>query len=188
MSHGVYEDIYATCPERLPWARPLSPSYGGGAGSSNQNLLNQETGWCSVPHVDSQVFVFFENSDINYPVYFGVAQSGDGWFSEHPNQHRFQTDNIRIRVEENPDDERSTTKFDSYTSRQTNVAKENLYRKYGSTKTDQNTGVVKQQKTRLDVEIEASDMQAVNLNIHRKCKSPNRWRLVRRTFWRLLRI
>ena len=50
----------------------------------------------------SQVWVFFEAGDINKPIYFASAQSGPGWFSEHPNQHVFHSDNIRVRIDENP--------------------------------------------------------------------------------------
>ena len=71
--------------------------------------LNTETGYCSVPHAGkyftdgAQVFLFFEAGDPNKPVYFAAAQSGTGWFSEHPNQHVFHSDNIRVRIDEEPD-------------------------------------------------------------------------------------
>ena len=163
-------------PECLPWARPLSPSFGGGSnnpGAEDGLMMNNEVGWCSVPHAGnattgSQVFVFFENGDINYPIYFGVAQSGDGWFSEHPNQHCFRSDNVRIRVDENVYDKRSTTKFDSYNSKNSEVSKKNLERdcKKHGWKFDANSGNISQLETRIDIEIEASEINAVNLNIH----------------------
>jgi len=71
--------------------------------------LNQETGWCSVPHGDvkqkigSQVFCFFEGGDANKPVYFATAQSGDGWISEYPNQHTIKTDNVSVIINEDYD-------------------------------------------------------------------------------------
>lgn len=135
--------------------------------------MNDEVGWCSVPHAGdlrtgSQVFVFFENGDINFPVYFGVAQSGEGWFSEHPNQHCFRSDNIRVRIDENVYDERSTCKFDSYNTYNSNVSKANLKRDCikNGWKFDEPNGNIKDLETRLDIEIEATKINAVNLNIH----------------------
>lgn len=84
--------------------------------------LNAETGYCSVPHAGkyatdgAQVFLFFEASDPNKPVYFAAAQSGFGWFSEHPNQHVFHSDNIRVRIDEEPTRKESTCQFDTYNS------------------------------------------------------------------------
>jgi len=173
---GVYADRYERMPASLPWARPFSPSFGGGSPNPNnedKHVLNDEVGWCSVPHAGdmktgSQVFLFFENGDINFPVYFGVAQSQEGWFSEHPNQHCFRSDNIRVRIDENVHDPRSTCKFDSYNTNNSEVSKKNLERdclKYGW-KFDGDNGNISQLETRLDIEIEASKMNAVNLNIH----------------------
>lgn len=173
---GVYSDKYESLPDCLPWARPFSPSFGGGSNNPNNednHVLNNEVGWCSVPHAGNittgaQVFVFFENGDINYPIYFGVAQSGEGWFSEHPNQHCFRSDNIKVRIDENVYDKRSTSKFDSYNTYNSNVAKANLKRKCKKEgwKFDENNGNIEQLETRLDIEIEASKINAVNLNIH----------------------
>ena len=173
---GVYSDKYETQPANLPWARPFSPSFGGGSmnpGNEDRHVLNDEVGWCSVPHAGdaktgSQVFVFFENGDINFPVYFGVAQSDEGWFSEHPNQHCFRSDNIRVRIDENVKDPRSTCKFNSYNTYNSEVAKKNLERdcEKNSWKFNRDEGNIEQLETRLDIEIEASKMNAVNLNIH----------------------
>lgn len=173
---GVYSDKYKTQPANLPWARPLSPSFGGGSPNPNNNdrhVLNDEVGWCSVPHAGdeetgSQVFVFFEDGNINQPIYFGIAQSGEGWFSEHPNQHCFRSDNIRVRIDEHVTDPRSTCKFNSYNTYNSNVSKANLERdcaKYGW-KFNKDEGNIEQLETRLDIEIEATKMNAVNLNIH----------------------
>lgn len=173
---GVYDDKYKVLPECLPWARPFSPSFGGGSTNPNnedKHVLNDEVGWCSVPHAGdmktgSQVFVFFENGNINFPVYLGVAQSGEGWFSEHPNQHCFRSDNIRVRIDENVKDERSTCKFDSYNTYNSKVAKANLERDCNKNNWnyDSEKGNIKDLETRLDIEIEATGMNAVNLNIH----------------------
>ena len=173
---GVYDDKFETQPANLPWARPFSPSFGGGSINPNnedRHVLNDEVGWCSVPHAGdmktgSQVFLFFENGDINFPVYFGVAQSQEGWFSEHPNQHCFRSDNIRVRIDENVKDPRSTCKFNSYNSRNSEVAKKNLERDCEKFlwKFNKDEGNIEQLETRLDIEIEATKMNAVNLNIH----------------------
>jgi hypothetical protein len=67
--------------------------------------LNAETGWCSVPKAGkngddgASVWVFFEGGDVNKPIYFASAQSGPGWFSEHPNQHVFKSDNVMVRID-----------------------------------------------------------------------------------------
>lgn len=84
--------------------------------------LNAETGYCSVPHAGkyatdgAQVFLFFEAGDPNKPVYFAAAQSGLGWFSEHPNQHVFHSDNIRVRIDEEPSRKESSCWFETYNS------------------------------------------------------------------------
>lgn len=76
------------------------------------------------PETGAQVFVFFEAGNINKPVYFAAAQSGPGWFSEHPNQHVFQSDNIRVRIDEEPEHPDSTCKFDTYNDQNSEVSKE----------------------------------------------------------------
>ena len=133
-------------------------SIGGGAWTNENNGLNEETGWCSVPHFGknpesgAQVFVFFEAGDINKPVYFASAQSGPGWFSEHPNQHVFQSDNIRIRIDEEPSHPNSTCQFNSYNDQNCEASI------LDGTKTET--------QTRLDIEILAEDLNAVNIQIH----------------------
>lgn len=47
----------------LPWAIPADPSFGG---ISNRGSIN-------VPDINSHVFVFFENGDHRFPVYFAGA-------------------------------------------------------------------------------------------------------------------
>ena len=56
--------------DRLPWAQPALPIFGG-------NSLNE--GMCSVPKVNSHVWVFFEEGDITKPVYFASIQSHKAW-------------------------------------------------------------------------------------------------------------
>lgn len=173
---GVYSDLYESKPELLPWACPAMSAFGGNSINPNakaDNLLNNETGWSSAPHagnveVGAQVYVFFEGGDINYPIYFAFAQSGKGWLAEHPNQHVFKSDNVRIRIDENVKDERSTCKFNSYNSKNSKVSKANLERdctKHGWT-FDQEKGVIKDLETRIDIEVLAENLNAINLNIH----------------------
>jgi hypothetical protein len=129
----------------------------GGNWTNENKGLNSETGWCTVPHASkiagegSQVFVFFESGNINKPVYFASAQSGAGWFSEHPNQHVFKSDNVRIRIDEQPSHPDSTCKFNSYNQ------KNNVFSIEDGTKKDV--------QTRIDIEVLAKDLNAVNLQI-----------------------
>src|SRR5574344_1565518 len=106
----------------------------------------------------AQVFIFFEGGDPNKPIYFAVAQSGNkippgtdekgidetgaGWFSEHPNQHVFKSDNVRIRIDEDVDNFRSTSKFDTYTEKQSTVAKKKLQDATGKFKKNESRGVI----------------------------------------------
>lgn len=95
--------------------------------------------------------MFFESGDINKPVYFASAQSGPGWFAEHPNQHVFHSDNIRVRIDEEPEHPDSTCQFDSYNQQNCDASI-----------TD---GTKIQTKTRLDIEVLAKDINAVNIQI-----------------------
>ena len=84
--------------------------------------LNSQTGWCSVPHMGkmardgSQVWIFFQAGDVNKPIYFASAQSGSGWLSEHPRQHVFKSDNVTCRIDQQPEREESSCKFQTYNS------------------------------------------------------------------------
>lgn len=155
--HGVYPEEFFTQHDFLPWAEPAMPIMGGSWKNEN-NGLNKETGWTSPPHAGknpdegAQVFVFFEAGDINKPVYFAAAQSGPGWLSEHTNQHVFHSDNVRVRIDENPEAEKSTCKFSTYNQQnsQTSIA----------------DGTKENQPTRIDIEVEATGLNAVNLQIH----------------------
>lgn len=156
---GIYPDEYNASPELLPWAEPAM-SIAGGAWT-NRSGLNTETGWTSVPHdgqgiadQGAQVFVFFEAGDVNKPIYFAAAQSGPGWLSEHQNQHVFRSDNVTVRIDENPDDERSTCQYLAYNENNSALAKDACKRnKEGKL------------KTRIDIDVLAKDINAVNLNI-----------------------
>lgn len=113
---GIYKDSILRNGQwwYLPWAEPAMSIFGGGwmgektKTSNNQHgvTYNGQTGYCSIPECaldhknGSQVFVFFEAGDVNKPVYFAVAQSGDGWLSQHPKQHVIQTDSVRICIDE----------------------------------------------------------------------------------------
>lgn len=102
--------------------------------------------------IGSQVFVFFQAGDVNKPVYFAVAQSGPGWFSQHPNQHVFQSDNIRIRIDQQPAHKDSTCKFNPYIQENSIVSKTDVTKK--------------DMLTRLDIQVLAKDINAVNIQIH----------------------
>ena len=155
--------------------------------------LNAETGWCTVPHAGkyatdgSQVWVFFEAGDINKPIYFASVQSGTGWFSQHPNQHTFHSDNIRVRIDQDPYRKQSTCHFNTYN---TNIVKTSLQGSGGGTpgglkfmQTSDLPGVVnncgwetplvevKDKKTKLDIEILESGSPvsgdvAVHIKVH----------------------
>jgi hypothetical protein len=168
---GVYSSKYADQHEFLPWCLPAMSIFGGNAPNDNDECLNKETGWASVPHAGNyetgaQVFVFFENGDINYPIYFAAAQSGEGWISEHPNQHVFHSDNVRIRIDENVKDARSTCKFDSYNSKNSTIAKAQLEKDCKRNEWTFKDGNIEQLETRIDIEVEASNLNAINLNIY----------------------
>lgn len=110
---GVYPSEYEKNAKLLPWAEPAMPLYGGSftAGSGS---LNTECGFVGWPKKGAHVWVFFEQGDWNYPIYFAAINAGAGWISEHNNQWVLRTDNVSIRVDEDPSSSDSTSKFDSY--------------------------------------------------------------------------
>lgn len=144
--------------------------------------LNAETGWCTVPHAGkyatdgAQVWVFFEAGDINKPIYFASAQSGTGWFSEHPNQHVFHSDNIRVRIDEDPYRTQSTCNFPVYN---TNTVKQ-LFQSSGGgapgsipfmqlTDLPKNITDTPTQKAKLDIEIlQSNSPVSGDLAVHLK--------------------
>ena len=153
---GVYPEELAKNHTNLPWAEPCMGLFGGNGYNSDPADMNSETGSCTPPHgsikvnESAQLWVFFENNDQNYPVYFAACQASTGWFSEHENQHVFQTDNIRIRIDENTADAESTTKFDSYNANCTYLSRE---------------AVSEDVPTRIDIEIWNENNHAINLQV-----------------------
>ena len=100
---GVYDGELVVSPDRLPWAEPVMPIFGGSGLSKNSGVKFSSTGWTSVPGNGTFVWIFFEGNDQNYPKYFASAQAGDAWMSEHEMQHVLSTENFRITIDENPD-------------------------------------------------------------------------------------
>jgi hypothetical protein len=156
---GVYAEELSKVPENLPWAEPVMPLFGGNW--TNEQLggtswdLNNETGVSTIPHTSywdnldgAQLWVFFERGDQNYPKYFGAVQAGDGWLSEHNNQHVIKTDNVRIRIDENPG--AGTCKFDSYNKNNNHLSKKKQ---------------ISKMPTRTDIEIWNEGGNAVNIII-----------------------
>lgn len=153
---GVYPEQLALTPKNLPWAEPAESLFGGSWTNERDGDLNSETGITTIPHTSSgklkgaQVWVFFEQGNWNLPIFFAACQGGSGWHSEHNNQHVVKTDNVRVRIDENPGSASSTCKFDSYNSNN-NVL---------STKK-----TVSQMPTRTDIEIWNEGGNAVNIII-----------------------
>lgn len=111
---GVYPEEFENDPRALPWAEPAMPLNGGNFSNRSSEDLNDETGFTGWPKVGANVWVFFFNGAIRFPVYFAACQAGDGWQSEHNQQWVFKSDNVRVRIDENPSDGRSTSKFNTY--------------------------------------------------------------------------
>jgi hypothetical protein len=144
---GVYPVEFSSNPEFLPWAEPVMSIFGGNYKNENDGL-NAETGVCSVPHIGTDVWLFFEGADHNFPRFFGICQSGDGWFSEHKNQHIIQTDNVRVRIDEEPIS--GSCQFDSYNSECTS---------------DDGNQVVTGMMTRIDIAVLNENGSAINIQL-----------------------
>jgi hypothetical protein len=114
----IYPSEFENVPTSLPWAEPAQSLFGGNF-SSDGSTLNTETGIAGWPKIGAFVWVFFDQGDHNFPIYFASCQAGDGWISQHNKQWVVQTDNLRIRIDENPSDAASTSKFDTYNSENT---------------------------------------------------------------------
>lgn len=99
---GVYPEAFLNKPDELPWAEPVMPIFGGNFTNLREGDLNSETGITTIPHVGTEVWVFFEGGNQQYPKFFGACQGGDGWHSEHNNQHVIKTDNVTVRIDEEP--------------------------------------------------------------------------------------
>jgi hypothetical protein len=112
---SIYPSEFENIPINLPWAEPAQSLFGGNFTSTGE-VLNKETGICGWPKVGANVWLFFEQGDHNYPIYFASTQGGEGWISEHNKQWTIHTDNVKVRVDEDPSNSKSTSKFDSYNS------------------------------------------------------------------------
>lgn len=150
---GIFAFEWKTNHTMLPWAELVMPMFGGSWTNEN-NGLNSEVGFCSVPHTSktpgngAQVWLFFEQGNHMLPKVFGACQGGEGWLTEHPNQHVIKTDNVRIRIDESPSDARSTSQFDSNNKNCTDLSK-NMQQE--------------SMPTRVDIEIENETGCALNL-------------------------
>lgn len=124
---GVYPDEFREdSAKMLPWAEPVFPIFGGNSTTAEEeeadaeseiqpikNYTNSLVGWASVPHIGATVWVFFENGNIQYPKYFGMTQTGNKYLSEHKNQHVIATDNVKIIIDEEPENQQSTARSES---------------------------------------------------------------------------
>jgi hypothetical protein len=105
--------------DSLPWAEPAMSLMGGNfTGKGGQNI---ETGFAGWPKVGAIVWLFFERQSYGNPVYFAASQAGPGWISEHNEQWNYQSDNVRIRIDEAP--ENGSCKFDTYNKECTSQSK-----------------------------------------------------------------
>jgi len=153
---GVYPEELAKNPKALPWAEPAMGLFGGSWTNEREGDLNTETGVTTIPHTSSEklkgaeLWVFFEQGNWNRPIYFAACQGGDGWHSEHNNQHVIKTDNVRIRVDENPGHKDSTCKFNSYNSTNVELSEKKQ---------------ISKMPTRVDVEIWNEGGSAINVQI-----------------------
>lgn len=124
---GVYpEKFRENNGASLPWAEPIFPIFGGSGMTEVQSQKNEElqesvyqnfknpiVGVMSTPHIGAMVWGFFEEGNIQYPKFFGTTHTGFSWSPEHRNQHIISTDNVRIVIDEEVENEKSTQKTDS---------------------------------------------------------------------------
>nr|MDO8117413.1 hypothetical protein [Candidatus Sigynarchaeota archaeon] len=103
--HGVFPEEYEQRFQNLPYAEPAMSIFGGNLGAASIS---------SYPKKGAMVWVFFDGGDFNRPVYFASCQGAPGWKPEHPKQHVISTDNVRIRIDEDPSNSSSTAVYDSY--------------------------------------------------------------------------
>lgn len=156
---GVYPEQLSKTGDNLPWSEPVMPLFGGDYTNKTIPGLNKETGVTTIPHVGAELWMFFENGNHMLPRHFGACQGGAGWHSEHKNQHVIKTDNVRIRVDEEPTLplsgsaeklEHSTCKFDTYNKHCTQLSQKHA------------KNLV---PTRVDIEILNKGAGALNLRI-----------------------
>jgi len=98
---GVNPSEFEKTPNALPPAEPAMSLFGGNASVESGNL---QTGWAGWPAVGAHVWVFFNQGDHMFPVYFAACQGGDGWIAEHNKQHVIQTEKISIVFDDSPAD------------------------------------------------------------------------------------
>lgn len=119
---GIYSEKFREEQGKyLPWAEPVYPIFGGNTSTAVQkdldeksetsvikNYTNPVVGWGSVPHIGAYVWGFFEDGNIQYPKFFGVTQMGPCYLPEHKNQHVIATDNVKIIIDEEPENVNNT--------------------------------------------------------------------------------
>lgn len=154
---GVYPDIYSSEASSLPFAEPAMPLFGGSFTRQQEDGQEDETGVTSPPHIGANLWVFFEAGDHNNPVYAFSIQGGEGWASEHSNQHVIKTDNVRIRIDEDFDNPDSTSKFDSFNRNNTYLSEPNKKDKI---------------PTRLDIEVTGPTNIILNSNLDKTESEP----------------
>ena len=93
----IYPSEFENSKDALPWAEPAMPIFfGSGDG----------TGFSSVPDVNAYVWVFFNEGDHNYPVYFAAIPGKAGWGNDNEKQHTIQTNNFKLQIDETEDADR----------------------------------------------------------------------------------
>ena len=176
---GVYHVEMSQTPDKLPWAEPAMGLGGGNYATNKVNTVllgndenpqettvetsyaNNETGINTIPLIGAELWIFFEAGDHNAPIYFASCQGGSGWVSEHVDQHTYQSKNVKVVIDENPDSTSSTNKFNSNSSLQTEAAKSVINRKENAS-----GGVNKEMPTRVNVKIDNPGNCALNLIIN----------------------
>lgn len=136
----VYSEAFKNSSDKLPTAEPVMPLINGGTGVNDLNydvmlkkdgdgrskqIHNKWNGQFSTPHNGTNVWVFFENGDWHLPKFFGVTSGGESWQSQHNNQKTIITDNVKISIDDNPNNSSNTfNKSDSYNTECTEISKQ----------------------------------------------------------------
>ena len=171
---GVYPEELSQNPGNLPWCEPAMPLFGGSWETVENNKPNEwynntrfETGITSAPHAGAELWVFFEHGNPQFPKYFAACQGGNGWHSEHKNQHVIKTDNVTIRIDEEPDlytdprggEEKSTCQFAPYIDSNIDASKQRVNNNVEGGK------YVAEPPTRVDIEILNPGANALHLRV-----------------------